>query len=103
MALSFLIILQQGPGSPIAGMLPILLMFGILYFVLILPMQRQKKAQKLMLDGLKAGDEVATTGGIIGLIVALQGDVLTIRVKPDNVKLQVARSAVATIISPESK
>lgn len=84
-------------------MLPILLMFGILYFVMILPMQRQKKALKQMLEGLKAGDEVATTGGIIGLIVALQGDVVTIRVKPDNVKLQVARSAVATIISPESK
>lgn len=84
-------------------MLPILLMFGILYFVLILPMQRQKKAMKQMLDGLKAGDEVATTGGIIGLIVGLQGDVLTIRVKPDNVKLQVARSAVATVLTPESK
>ncbi len=85
------------------GMLPILLMFGILYFVLILPMQRQKKTQQQMLGALKAGDEVATTGGIVGSIVSLNGDIVVIRVKPDNIKLQIARSAVATVISPESK
>lgn len=84
-------------------MLPILLMFAILYFVLILPMQRQKKAQSAMLGALKTGDEVATTGGILGSIVSLNGDIVVIRVKPDNVKLQIARSAVATVISAESK
>ena len=84
-------------------MLPILLMFGILYFVLILPMQRQKKTQQQMLAALKSGDEVATSGGIVGSIVSLNGDIVVIRVKPDNVKLQVARSAVATIVSAESK
>ena len=84
-------------------MLPILLMFGILYFVLILPMQRQKKTQQQMLAALKSGDEVATSGGIVGSIVSLNGDIVVIRVKPDNVKLQIARSAVATVISAESK
>ncbi len=84
-------------------MLPILLMFGILYFVLILPMQRQKKQTQAMLGALKTGDEVATTGGIVGSIVSLNGDIVVIRVKPDNVKLQVARSAVATVINAESK
>jgi preprotein translocase subunit YajC len=101
--LGFLIILQQSPANPIAGMLPILLMFGILYFVLILPMQRQKKATQTMLGALKTGDEVATTGGIVGSIVSLNGDIVVIRVKPDNVKLQIARSAVATVINAESK
>lgn len=100
---AFLLILQQAPANPIAGMLPILLMFGILYFVLILPMQRQKKAQQKMLGALKTGDEVATTGGLVGSIVSLNGDIVVIRVKPDNVKLQIARSAVATVINAESK
>ena len=99
----FLLIIQQAPANPLMGMLPILLMFGILYFVLILPMQRQKKAQQQMLGALKTGDEVATSGGIVGSIVSLNGDIVVIRVKPDNVKLQVARSAVATVISAESK
>jgi len=101
--LGFLLILQQAPANPITGMLPILLMFGILYFVLILPMQRQKKAQQQMLGALKAGDEVATTGGLVGLIVSLSDDVVVIRVKPDNVKLQIVRSAVATVLNAESK
>ena len=103
MALSFLLILQQAPANPIVGMLPIVLMFGILYFVLILPMQKQKKTQQKMLEALKSGDEVATTGGLLGSIVSINGDIVVIRVKPDNVKLQVARSAVATIVSAESK
>ena len=103
MVLGFLLIFLQAPANPIAGMLPILLMFAILYFVLILPMQRQKKAQSAMLGALKTGDEVATTGGILGSIVSLNGDIVVIRVKPDNVKLQIARSAVATVISAESK
>jgi preprotein translocase subunit YajC len=102
-ALSFLLIIQQAPANPIVGMLPIVLMFGILYFVLILPMQKQKKTQQKMLEALKSGDEVATTGGLLGSIVSLNGDIVVIRVKPDNVKLQVARSAVATIVSTESK
>ena len=100
--LGFLLILQQA-ANPIAGVLPILLMFGILYFVLILPMQRQKKTQQKMIAALKPGDDVATSGGIVGSIVSLNGDIVVIRVKPDNVKLQVARSAVATIVSAESK
>ena len=99
----FLIIFQQAAANLITGMLPILLMFGILYFVLILPMQRQKKTQQQMLAALKSGDEVATSGGIVGSIVSLNGDIVVIRVKPDNVKLQIARSAVATVISAESK
>jgi preprotein translocase subunit YajC len=85
------------------GMLPILLMFGILYFVLILPMQRQKKKQQEMLGALKTGDEVATSGGLVGSIVSLNGDVVVLRLKPDNIKLQVVRSSVATVISAESK
>lgn len=98
-----LLILQQS-ANPIIGFLPILLIFAIFYFLLFLPMQRQKKAQKRMLNELQNGQSVLTSGGIIGTIVALnEDDTLVLRVKPDNVKLQVARSSVASLISPEAK
>jgi preprotein translocase subunit YajC len=97
------LLLQTAPASsPIAQFLPLIMMLGIAYLLLFLPMQRQKKAQAKMLAGLKNGDMVSTTGGIIGLIVSVTDDSLVLRVKPDNVKLQVARSAVATLMSEET-
>lgn len=69
-----------------------------------MPMQRQKKNQKLMLASLENGNEVLTSGGIVGTIVAIgSDDMLVIRVKPDNVKIQVARSAVSSVVSGEGK
>lgn len=66
-------------------------------------MQRQRKAQQKMLAELKNGDEVTTSGGIIGSIVSVSDDKLVLRVKPDNIKLQVARSAVSALLNQESK
>ena len=69
-----------------------------------MPMQRQKKNQKLMLASLENGNVVLTSGGIVGTIVAIESDdTLVIRVKPDNVKIQVARSAVSSVVSGEGK
>jgi preprotein translocase subunit YajC len=72
---------------------------GIFYFLVFLPSQKQKKQQQAMLDGLQAGNEVVTTGGIVGTIVSANPDTLILRIKPDNVKLQVARSSVASLIT----
>ena len=84
--------------------LPILLIFGIFYFLLFLPMQRQKKQQKTMLSSLQNGNVVLTSGGIVGTIIAIgEDDTLVLRVKPDNVKLQVARSAVSNLVTAEGK
>ena len=86
-----------------AGFLPFLLILGIFYFLLILPMQRQKKNQQKMLRELQNGNVVLTNGGIVGTIVAIgEDDTLVLRVKPDNVKLQVARSAVSSLVAGES-
>ena len=85
------------------GFLPILLIFGIFYFLLFLPMQRQKKQQAKMLAELQNGNTVVTTGGIVGTIVSIDDDTLVLRVKPDNIKLQIARSAVASMASGEGK
>jgi preprotein translocase subunit YajC len=105
----FLSILLQSapPTSPLGSLgtfLPILLIFGIFYFLLFMPMQRQKKQQQKMLAGLQNGNVVVTTGGIVGTIVAIESDdTLVLRVKPDNVKIQVARSAVSSLMSGEAK
>jgi len=84
--------------------LPILLIFGIFYFLLFLPMQKQRKQTQKMLAGLQNGQAVVTSGGIVGTIVSIDGeDTLILRVKPDNIKIQVARSAVSSVVSTEVK
>jgi preprotein translocase subunit YajC len=83
--------------------LPILLIFGIFYFLLFLPMQRQRKQTQKMLKGLQNGNTVVTSGGLIGTIVAIEDDTLVLRVKPDNVKIQVTRSSVSSLALSEGK
>jgi len=86
------------------GLLPILLVFAIFYFLLFMPMQRQRKQQQKMLAGLQNGQTVVTSGGIVGTIVALEGDdTLVLRVKPDNVKIQVTRSSVSGLVGEGKK
>ena len=76
--------------------------FGIFYFLLFLPMQKQKKQTAQMLQNLKKGDIVITSGGLVGEIVGLVDDSLVIKVKPDNVKLEIARAAVASLKNSDS-
>jgi preprotein translocase subunit YajC len=105
----FFSLLLQGsatapPASSWMGFLPILLIFGIFYFLLFLPMQKQRKQTQKMLSSLQNGNTVVTSGGIVGTIVAIEGDdTLILRVKPDNIKIQVARSAVSSMVSAEKK
>lgn len=92
----------QGGGaqSPLALALPMIVIFGIFYFLLFLPMQRQKKQTKEMLENLKNGDVVMTSGGLIGTIFTInQDETLVLRVKPDNVKVLISRSAVAGVVT----
>lgn len=84
------------------SMLPLVLIFAIFYFLVFMPMQKQKKKQQQMLKELQNGNTVLTSGGIIGTIVSVNSDdTLVLRVKPDNLKLQIARSAVASIVKEE--
>ena len=96
------IILQQQPAAnPVMSFLPLIFIVAIFYFLVFMPMQRQKKQQAQMLANLQSGSEVVTTGGIIGTIVSISGDAMILRIKPDNVKLQVARSAVSGLVNQE--
>src|SRR4051794_26712731 len=102
--LSLFLQASAAPANSWMGFLPILLIFGIFYFLLFLPMQKQRKQQQRMLTSLQNGNTVVTSGGIVGTIVAIDGDdTLVLRVKPDNVKIQVARSAISSVVSSEVK
>ncbi len=104
MPFSFLLAQAPGPANSLLSFLPIVLIFAIFYFLLFLPMQRQKKAQQKMLTELKNGDAVVTSGGLLGTIVAINSDdTLILRVKPDNLKLQVTRSSVAGLVKEDKQ
>ena len=92
----------QAAPSPLMGFLPIVFIVLIFYFLVFMPMQKQKKQQAAMLSGLQAGNEVLTTGGIVGTIVSVDSDTLVLRVKPDNVKLLIKRSAISGLVTPET-
>jgi preprotein translocase subunit YajC len=93
---------MQTQGNPIISLLPIVAIFIIFYFLLIRPQQKQQKAHDKMLEGLKKGDKILTSGGFYGTIVGIKGSDLEVRFA-ENVKLTVARHAVAKLISSESE
>ena len=92
-------------GSPSAGgfsvmtLLPIVLMFAIIYFLLLRPQQKRQKQQQAMLDSLKKGDQVITAGGMLGTIVALKEKQGTVQLRvADNVRIELVRSSIARIM-----
>jgi preprotein translocase subunit YajC len=92
-----LALLQQQPqGSPWGAFLPLLLILVIFYVLLILPAQRQRRRQQQMLSALKTGDRVITTGGILGTIVGIKDNIVTLRIA-DQVRIEVLRQAIATL------
>ncbi len=103
MLYAFLLQQQQPAGNPIALFAPYVLIAVVFYFLLFMPMQRQKKRQAEMLKNLKNGDVVTTSGGIVGTIVSVSEDRIVLRVKPDNLKLEFARSAVGTVVDPDAQ
>ena len=98
-----IVVAQGGPGGSFAFALPLILIFAIFYFLLILPQQRRQKKWQAMLGALKTGDRVTTSGGLRGTIIALRDDTVHLRVPPDNLRLEVLRSAVVSVASPEEQ
>jgi preprotein translocase subunit YajC len=92
---------SPGGGSGLLTLAPLLFIFAIFYFLLILPQQRKQKKWQAMLGELKAGDRVVTSGGLRGTIIGLKDDALTLRVPPDNLKLEVSRGSVVQVNTAE--
>src|SRR6266481_1348844 len=93
--------LQLPGGTSLLGLAPLLFIFAIFYFLLIMPQQRKQKKWQLMLSELKNGDKIVTSGGLRGTIVSLKDDALTLRVPPDNLKLEISRASVVAVTPAE--
>ena len=92
----------QGVGAPAQGdgmmsMIMIVLMFGVLYFLMIRPQMKRAKEHKTMVDALQKGDEVVTTGGVLGRITKVGENYVSVEVA-NNVEVQVQRPAVQLVL-----
>ena len=96
-------ILQASGGSGFGGFLiPLGLMFAIMYFMVIMPQQRQRKKTQEMLGALKAGDKIITNGGIYGTVNGIDGDSVILKISSEpQVKIRVARAAIAQVEASE--
>lgn len=79
------------------GLLPIVLMFVVLYFIMIRPQMKKQKETKAMIDALAKGDEVVTTGGLLGRITKIDDTMMTLQIAP-NTEVQVQRAAVVQVL-----
>ncbi|MBF6631567.1 MAG: preprotein translocase subunit YajC [Comamonas sp.] len=86
-----------GMMSSLTGMLPLVLMFVVLYFVMIRPQMKRQKEHRSMVEALAKGDEVATSGGILGRVVDLNEQFLFVEIAT-GVKVQIQRSAVVQVL-----
>ncbi len=88
----------QGGGdvNTLLQLLPMILIFGVFYLLLIRPQQKKAKEHKLMLDNLKKGDTVITQGGIYGKIAAIEDQILFLEIAKD-VKVRVVRGNIAAV------
>ena len=83
------------------GFVPLLFIFAIFYLLLIRPQQTKQKKWQEMLETLKSGDKVVTSGGIKGTIIAVKDDGFHLRVPPDNLRMEVVKSAVVSVTRDE--
>jgi preprotein translocase subunit YajC len=93
-------LLQAGPAGSSLGifLLPLLFIIAMFYC-----QQRKTKRWQAVLNGLKNGDRVTTSGGIRGLVIALKDDAVHLRVPPDNLRLEVAKSSITAINREEEE
>jgi preprotein translocase subunit YajC len=84
---------QQGGGSGMEGIVMLVIMFAIFYFLLIRPQQKRAKQHKELIENLKAGDQVVTAGGVHGKITAIQDTIITLEIA-SNVRVKFNRSSI---------
>ena len=92
---------QAGGADALMQFVPLIAMLAIFYFLLIRPQQKRAKQHKAMLEALKKGDQVLTTGGLVGRVVDIDGDILSIDLGSTTVSL--GRAYVVSVMDPRSK
>jgi len=87
----------EGQAGTLELILPLLLMFGIFYFLLIRPQQKKAKEHKGMVDSIGKGDEIITNGGLLAKIIEVEDNFLTYQISA-NVEVKIQRHAVASVL-----
>ncbi len=96
------VVMAQGASSAWTSLVPLVIMLGIFYFLLIAPMRKRQKQQEQMIADLKTGDHVVTAGGVYGTIVGIKEDRLTLRIA-DQVKIEVTKSSISGLDASTNK
>jgi preprotein translocase subunit YajC len=92
----------QSPANSFIQFLPLVFILGIFYLIVFLPARRRQKKLQEMIDNLKTGDKVVTSGGIYGTIVGFKDDRIQLRIA-ENVKIELSRNAVTALQGSESE
>jgi len=77
--------------------------FAVFYFLLIMPQQRRQKKWQAMLETVKPGDKVTTSGGLKGTVMSMKDDGIVLRIPPDNIKIEVVRSSIVSLTTEEER
>jgi preprotein translocase subunit YajC len=88
-----------GAGAMIGSMFPLILIFGIMYFLLIRPQQKKMRQLKAMIDAVRRGDQVLTAGGIVGKVTKVGDDNMVEVEIADGVKVKVIKSTISQVMS----
>ncbi len=86
--------MQGTEANPIVAFFPLILMFGVFYFLLIRPQQKKEKEKKALIQNLKKGDNVVTSGGILGTVVGVKDDIVVLKVGDGDTKIEFLKSAI---------
>lgn len=99
---SLLMVDRQGGNSTLIFMVEMLVIFAIFWFILIRPQAKQRQRHEAALKAIKKGDEIVTNGGIIGTVVHLDEDRMTVKTG-DNTRITVDRNRVAQVLNRDEK
>ena len=86
-----------GAGGGLVTIIMLVAMVGVFYFFLYRPQKKQEKQQRAMMDALTVGDEITTIGGVVGRVVSIKEDVVSIETSKDRTRISILRSAVRSV------
>jgi len=93
---------SRGGGSFITALIPFILVFVIFYLLIIMPSRKKQKRHQQMVEQLKPGDKIVTSGGIYGTVMGVQKDRIELKIA-SNIKIDITKNAVAAILTPKKK
>jgi preprotein translocase subunit YajC len=97
---TFILAAALSPG--LVSFLPFILIIVVFWLLLIRPNQKRQQQWQKMLQGLKTGDRITTSGGIRGTILNIKDETIQLRIPPDNIKIEVVKSAIASVTTDEA-